>query len=187
MKKLFNKKIFKIIYKIFKILFLIFIILLLLYKFITNKTINNIGIYKTEKSQFEAMYKYNDIIIINKKKTYKENDIILYKPNELYDSSNLTISKITKIDGNNIYTKGENKRLENPKFNKNNIYGIVKRKSKILTSFDKFLSNNLSYFLVVILPLIIILIIEIIISFYSLKCEKDRINAKEVLKKYKKK
>ena len=102
-----------------------------------------------------------DNIIVKKQDNYKVGDIVTYKADEVY-----VTHRITKINGNQITTKGDANTSEDPPFDKKNILGKFVYKSALLN----FMINNK---IIIILMVIIVYLLEEIIKKSNKKVVDD--------------
>jgi signal peptidase I len=93
-----------------------------------------------------------DNIIVKKQNDYKVGDIVTYHIDDVY-----VTHRITKIEGNNVTTKGDANTTEDPPFEKKDILGKFVYKSDLLN----FIVRNK---IIVILVVIIIYLLEGIIK-----------------------
>lgn len=102
-----------------------------------------------------------DNIIVKKQDNYKVGDIVTYKADEVY-----VTHRITKINGNQITTKGDANTTEDPPFDRKNILGKFVYKSNLLN----FMINNK---IIIILIVIIVYLLEGIIKKSNKKVVDD--------------
>lgn len=102
-----------------------------------------------------------DNIIVKKQDNYKVGDIVTYKSDEVY-----VTHRITKINGNQITTKGDANTTEDPPFDRKNILGKFVYKSNLLN----FMINNK---IIIILIVIIVYLLEGIIKKSNKKVVDD--------------
>jgi len=102
-----------------------------------------------------------DNIIVKKQDNYKVGDIVTYKSDEVY-----VTHRITKINGNQITTKGDANTNEDPPFDRKNILGKFVYKSNLLN----FMINNK---IIIILIVIIVYLLEEIIKKSNKKVVDD--------------
>ena len=93
-----------------------------------------------------------DNIIVKKQNNYKVGDIVTYHIDDVY-----VTHRITKIEGNNVTTKGDANTTEDPPFEKKEILGKFVYKSNLLN----FIVRNK---IIIILVVIIIYLLEGIIK-----------------------
>lgn len=93
-----------------------------------------------------------DNIIVKKQNNYKVGDIVTYHIDDVY-----VTHRITKIEGNNVTTKGDANTTEDPPFEKKDILGKFVYKSNLLN----FIVRNK---IIIILVVIIIYLLEGIIK-----------------------
>ena len=102
-----------------------------------------------------------DNIIVKKQNDYKVGDIVTYHIDNVY-----VTHRITKIEGNEITTKGDANTTEDPSFNKKDILGKFVYKSDLLN----FVVRNK---IIIILVVIIIYLLEGIIKKSNKKVVDD--------------
>lgn len=181
MKKLFDKKVFKIIKTILNIIIyvlcLLFLLVVCLQRFSDNKiAFFNYRMFTVASGSMEPQYNIGDVLIAKKKKAedIKVGDSVSY----LGSSGNFENKVIThkvisiEIDENGKYlfhTKGIANLVEDPVVYYDQLYGVIIYKASILSFMYKIISTKYGLFLFIIIPLFYIIGSEIL----SIMLEKE--------------
>ena len=181
MKKLFDKKVFKIIKIILNIIIyvlcLLFLLVVCLQRFSDNKiAFFNYRMFTVASGSMEPQYNIGDVLIAKKKKAedIKVGDSVSY----LSSSGNFKNKVIThkvisiEIDENGKYlfhTKGIANLVEDPVVYYDQLYGVIIYKASILSFMYKIISTKYGLFLFIIIPLFYIIGSEIL----SIMLEKE--------------
>lgn len=181
MKKLFDKKVFKIIKIILNIIIyvlcLLFLLVVCLQRFSDNKiAFFNYRMFTVASGSMEPQYNIGDVLIAKKKKAedIKVGDSVSY----LGSSGNFKNKVIThkvisiEIDENGKYlfhTKGIANLVEDPVVYYDQLYGVIIYKASILSFMYKIISTKYGLFLFIIIPLFYIIGSEIL----SIMLEKE--------------
>ena len=181
MKKLFDKKAFKIIKTILNIIIyvlcLLFLLVVCLQRFSDNKiAFFNYRMFTVASGSMEPQYNIGDVLIAKKKKAedIKVGDSVSY----LGSSGNFENKVIThkvisiEIDENGKYlfhTKGIANLVEDPVVYYDQLYGVIIYKASILSFMYKIISTKYGLFLFIIIPLFYIIGSEIL----SIMLEKE--------------
>ena len=181
MKKLFDKKVFKIIKTILNIIIyvlcLLFLLVVCLQRFSDNKiAFFNYRMFTVASGSMEPQYNIGDVLIAKKKKAedIKVGDSVSY----LGSSGNFKNKVIThkvisiEIDENGKYlfhTKGIANLVEDPVVYYDQLYGVIIYKASILSFMYKIISTKYGLFLFIIIPLFYIIGSEIL----SIMLEKE--------------
>ena len=178
MRKVLNSRIFKIIYTVFVIIFTIFIASYLLFICLERKTIFDYAFYIVPDNSMQRSYSKNDVVVAKKidKLILEVGNDIVYYGNAGGLEGRLIIHRITSIDNSNkkdvlFTTQSINSSLPDPAIQKKAILGKVLGKVDILTSFNHLVKNQMGFFLVIFLPLVLILTVEIMKTMIALKLE----------------
>lgn len=140
-----------IVIDVFIVILLVSIVFGILNK---NKPISvfNYYFFTVMSGSMEKTLYVGDSIIVKKMDTYKVGDIVTYKKDNFY-----VTHRIVKIDGDEVTTKGDANKLEDPSFDRKNILGKFVYKSD-------WLNFLVRYRIIIALGLIIIFLIESIIK-----------------------
>lgn len=179
MRKVLNSRIFKIIYTVFVIVFALIISCYILFICLEGKKVFDYAYYIVPDNSMKGSYRKNDVIAvkdIDKIILEVGNDIAYYGTAGGLEGK-LIIHRIVSIDNSNkkeilFTTQSVKAPLPDPSIRKKDILGKVMGKVNILTHFNRIVKNQIGFFLVIFLPLVLILIIEIIKTSISLKLEK---------------
>ena len=139
-----------------KILFRIFVILTSLFIIVSIFTMFHISflgfrIYRIGSGSMSPYLKVNDYILIKESKEYEKNDVVTYKTeNEEY-----VTHRIIYIDENEIITKGDSNKIEDPPINENMIIGKVVARLGMLGFILYLFSNPISWILLFLFGIII--------------------------------
>lgn len=185
MKKLKDNKVFKIIKKVINVLLVIFCILFLLVvclqRFSNNRlSIFNYRMFTVVSGSMEPKYTIGDVLIAKSVPAdeIKVGDSISYEGKiSGFDEQIVThqVVRIEKdVDGNYIYhTKGLSNLVEDPAVYYNQVYGVVKHKSVVLSAIYKIVMTKFGMFIFIVIPIFYIVSSEMI-SYMIEKEEKRR-------------
>lgn len=185
------KKFFKIVFNIVKYLYLfvlvIYLVFICIHRLSIDTSIFGYRLFTMDNNEMAPKYKYNDIVVVKE-----------YNPDELKVGNDISYlgdccgqggmiinHRIIKIDkeSNKIITKGINSSLEDPEIKYKQVIGKVIGILPGINFLHHILKNQIGFFIVVFLPLmitIIVLIIETIKDIKKGKQEKeDKKNIKE--------
>lgn len=180
MKKIKENKIFKIVKNILKVLITIFILIIvgvILIQRIFNNNFSLAGfrIYTVATGSMVPEYNVLDIIITKTKdmNEIKIGDDVVYlgKEGDFYNKivTHRVIGK-QETDGKTYFrTKGIANRSEDPLIDETQIYGVVLKKSFILSFISKLVNSNVGFYLLILIPGAILITLEII----------DKVNKKD--------
>ena len=129
-------------------------------------------------NSMKGAYNKDDVIVVKKIDNIiieLGNDIAYYGVSDGLENK-LIIHRIVRIDNSNkkeilFITQSIDSALPDPAIHKENIIGMVTGKVPILTEFNHLIKNQIGFFLLIVLPLIIILTIEIMRTSILLKIE----------------
>ena len=181
MRKVLNSRIFKIIYTVFVIIFVIFIGSFLAFNIIKGKSIFGYRLYTMPDNTMVNVYKKNDVLLVkNTDNSILElgDDIAYYGISDGLENR-LIIHRIVRIDNSNakdilFVTQGIKIALPDPVIHRKNIIGIVEGKVPILSELNQFLKTQIGFFILIVLPLILILVIEIFKTSILMDLEKNK-------------
>lgn len=166
-------KILKGIFKVFKILLTLLIILIvsiiLLQRVFNNKV--SIGGYRIFTIITESMvpaYNVFDVIIAKSvdAENIKVGDDVVYLGNEGSFADKIITHRVIEIEKeNNTYnftTQGIANTGIDPVINESQIYGVVAKKSTILSFISKLVNNSFGFYFLILIPLAILIVSEIV-------------------------
>lgn len=185
MRKIFNNKIFRIIYSIFKTVVLTFLVLYLVFVIIqrvtNNSSIMGYRVFTVATGSMEPVYNVNDVILVKKidTKNIKIGDDITY----LYESRGKQMIITHRVigfekdsDGNVKYIlKGINNEVEDDPVGANQIYGKVIGKVYIINFINHVVKNIYGFFFLVFLPLVLVIFLEVADTIVEIKVEKNEL------------
>lgn len=188
MREVLNSRIFKIIYTVFVISFALIISCYIFFVFLEGKKIFDYAYYIVPDNSMKGSYQKNDVVAIkdiDKLILEVGNDIAYYGTAGGLEGK-LIIHRIVSIDNSNkkdvlFTTQSIKSPLPDPSIHKKDILGKVMGKVNILTHFNRIIKNQVGFFVVIFLPLVLILVVEIIKTSISLKLEKISITESELL------
>ena len=158
------KKVLNVFFKILKIIFIVFLVIYLFFvvvhKISSSRSIFHYRIYTVKDNTMLSKYEFNDIVLvkdINSKKLVKNNIIAFYDSID----KRVVFHKIVDIKDNSFTTKGIKSNYTDPTVSSDMIIGKVVNKLVVVSFFNHILSNIIGFFLLIVLPLIIILLGEI--------------------------
>lgn len=133
----------KIIQKILNILFYITMLIIVIYiviigynRYVKKEqilSINNYYLFKIASGSMEDKINTGDYIIVKRSNNYKVGDVVTYK-----ESNHYITHRITKINGNEITTRGDANNSDDNPIKKDQILGKMVFRAYIIT----FISNN---------------------------------------------
>ncbi len=167
-KKIF-RIVFKVIYQIIVIICLILAAVIIMQKVTdSNRSIAGYRIFRVITGSMEPEYDVGEVVIskeVPTKDIKVGNDIVYIGRNGEY-SGKIIMHSVIAIDkdenGNyNFHAKGlHSSSVEDPQIKENQIYGVVKYKSKILTVLYKLATNIYTVFVI-----ILVLVLNVFIAF----------------------
>jgi hypothetical protein len=161
MKSVFNNKLFRLIFKTLKVfyitLFFIYIFFNIIIKLSININLFGYYLYPMDTNSMNDIYNVGDVLIVKDTKNIKTSNDILYKYNDRY-----IISRVYKIDNNNIYTKNTNSNYLNEVITYKELMGKVIYKNELLTFFYNIFNNLLFVLICILIPILIVIILDIL-------------------------
>lgn len=179
------KKVGKIIKTIFNSIVIIFVLLFLLVVCLqrfSNNQITFLGyrMFSVASSSMAPDYQVGDVLIvkITEPEDIKVGDSVTYYGKVGSFANKVITHQVIKIekdvDGNRIFhTKGISNLVEDPLVYEDQIYGVVKRKSELLSFIYKVINTKYGMFLLIIVPIFYIIGSEML-SFMLENEEKRR-------------
>lgn len=168
--------IFKILYQIIVIICLILAAIIILQKVTaSNKSIAGYRVFRVITGSMEPEYDVGEVVIskeINPKDIKVGDDIVYFGKYGDYNGKIIMHSVVaieTDENGNlNFHAKGlHSSSVEDPQIKANQIYGVVKYKSEVLTVLYKLATNIYSVFVIV-----LVLVLNVFVAFRSPKKQK---------------
>ena len=180
MKNLKNHKIIKwtlLLFRIIIITIIAFIVGIIVIQRVFNNNIS-IGGYRIFTIITESMvpkYKVHDVVIskTTEANKIKIGDDLVYLGKEGDFNGKIITHQVIGIEENNGYifrTKGIANTGEDPLVKEDQVYGIVVKKSVILSTISKAVNNPFGFYFLILIPLAILIVLEII----------DRVKEKEI-------
>lgn len=184
------KKVFRFIFSFIKILFIIFLSFylgfIILQRLSGNKSIMGYRLFSVATGSMIGVYNVNDVIVV---KDYDSNklkvgDDIAYRGERGGFEGMLITHRIIKIEKNDsgkkvFYTKGVNSTVEDPSIESRQILGKVVGVVPIITQLNHIMKNQLGFFFLIFLPIVLVLVIEVIKTIKELKKEKSILSEKK--------
>ena len=188
MKKLKNNKVLKTIFTIIKTFIIIvsleFILVVFLQRFSNNKlSLFNYRIFAVATGSMKPKYNIGDVLIskdVNPSKL-KVGDNISYLGTQSNFKGKVITHQIVKIekdeDGKLLFhTKGIANLVEDPVVKESQVYGKVIYKTILLSYIYKFVSTSTGFGLIIVIPLILMVGYEILVTLLEKK--EEEINSK---------
>lgn len=175
------KKVLKVIFNIAKYLYIfvliIYLVFICIHRISIDSSILGYRLFTINNSEMAPKYKVNDIVIVQdyNPDKLKVGDNISYI-GDCCGQGGMTINhKIVKIDkeSNKITTKGINSGLEDPEIKYKQVIGKIIGILPVINFLHHVLKNEIGFFIVVFLPLMIAIIIQIIGVIRDMKKEPD--------------
>ena len=185
MKKLVNNKVFRIITKTIKYILIVFLLLFVfvvfLQRFSNNKvSFFNYRIFAVVTGSMAPKYNVGDILISKDvpAEDIKPGDTISYVGKNYNFEGKIITHEVVDIlkdeDGKLMFkTKGINNLVLDPIVKEDQVYGVVKHKSPVLSFIYKIVNTTAGFYIFIILPLLYIVGSEVIFSLMD-KEEKRR-------------
>jgi len=190
------KKVFKIIFNIAKFVYiftlLVYLVFICIHRLSIDRSILGYRVFTINNDEMNPKYKVNDIIVTKdyNPSKLKVGDDISYLGTCCGQGGMIVNHRIIKVDkeSNKITTKGINSSIEDPEIKYKQVIGKVVGILPVISFLHHILKNQIGFFLVVFLPIviaIIVLIIETIKDIKREKLEKDKLDIVEDNKKTK--
>ena len=171
------KKALKIGFNIIKYLYLFILVIYLIFisfhRLSIDRSILGYRVFTIDNNEMSPKYKVNDIIVV---KNYNPNklkigDNISYLGNCCGQGGMIINHKIVKIDkeANKIVTKGINSSVYDPEIKYNQVIGKIVGILPVINFLHHILKNYIGFFLVVVMPLAIAIIVLIIETMKDVK------------------
>lgn len=181
--KIRENKLLKFLIKVVRIIVAIFIVLvvaLILIQRVFNNKIS-LGGYRIFTIITESMvpeYKVNDVIISKEIDASKINvgDDVVYLGKEDTFKDKIITHRVIEIDDSENIRKFTTQGIANtgvdPEIDETQIYGVVIRKSVILSTISKLVNNSIGFYFFILVPTVFLIFLEII-DFTKEKKEED--------------
>lgn len=174
------KKVCKIIFNIIKCLYLfvlfVYLIFICIHRLSIDTSIFGYRLFTVDNNEMYPKYKVNDIIVVKDYDTnkLKVGDNISYLGDCCGQGGMIINHKIIKIDkeSNKITTKGINTKVEDPEIKYKQVIGKIVGILPVINFLHHVLKNYIGFFLVVVFPLVIAIIVLIIETMKDIKKEK---------------
>ena len=180
------KKVLKILFNIVKYTYLfvliIYLVFICVHRLSIDGSVLGYRLFTINNNEMSPKYNFNDIIVV---KDYdpsklKVGDNISYLGDCCGQGGMIINHKIVKIDKelNKITTKGINSSIEDPEIKYKQVIGKVVGILPVINFLHHILKNPIGFFIVVVLPLVIAIIVLIIETIKDIKkesLEKDKL------------
>lgn len=185
MEKIFNCKIFRVIYEVLK--GLLFLIMFLYIAFICiqrvsgNSGIMGYHLYTVATGSMTGVYNVNDVIVVKTFDTskLKVGDDVAYVGNRGGLEDKLVTHRIIKIedgeDGRIFTTKGVSNQVEDPSITSNQIVGKVTGVLPVVTQLNHIIKSQAGFFCLIFCPLVLVIVLEILQTITDIKLEKNEL------------
>lgn len=178
MKKFLNI-IFNIIKYIYLFVLIIYLIFICIHRLSIDTSVLGYRVFTINNDEMYPKYKVNDIIVV---KDYDANklkigDNISYLGDCCGQGGMIINHKIIKIDkeSNKITTKGINTEVEDPEIKYKQVIGKIVGILPVINFLHHILKNQIGFFVVVFLPLVITIVVLIIRTIKDIKKEKNEV------------
>ncbi len=185
MEKIFNCKIFRVIYEFLK--GLLFLIMFLYIAFICiqrvsgNSGIMGYHLYTVATGSMTGVYNVNDVIVVKTFDTskLKVGDDVAYVGNRGGLEDKLVTHRIIKIedgeDGRIFTTKGVSNQVEDPSITSSQIVGKVTGVLPVVTQLNHIIKSQAGFFCLIFCPLVLVIVLEILQTITDIKLEKNEL------------
>ncbi len=185
MEKIFNCKIFRVIYEVLK--GLLFLIMFLYIAFICiqrvsgNSGIMGYHLYTVATGSMTGVYNVNDVIVVKTFDTskLKVGDDVAYVGNRGGLEDKLVTHRIIKIedgeDGRIFTTKGVSNQVEDPSITSSQIVGKVTGVLPVVTQLNHIIKSQAGFFCLIFCPLVLVIVLEILQTITDIKLEKNEL------------
>ena len=168
---------FSIIKYIYLFVLIIYLIFICIHRLSIDTSILGYRVFTINNDEMYPKYKVNDIIVVKEYDTnkLKIGDNISYLGDCCGQGGMIINHKIIKIDkeSNKITTKGINSEIEDPEIRYKQVIGKIVGILPVINYLHHILKNQIGFFIVVFLPLVITIIVLIIRTIKDIKKEKN--------------
>ena len=182
----FSNKIFKFTFGLLRFIvygFLIIYVAFILFQRVTNNSsFMGYRFFNVATGSMIPVYDIHDVIIVKEvdASTLKVGDDVAYKGTRGGLEGKIITHRIIKIEEKNngdleYFTKGVNRRAEDPSILANQILGIVEGKLFFINQINHIVKSNAGFFFLVFCPLVLVIALEIAQSVIEYKLEKNEI------------
>lgn len=186
-KKIFDSKVFKIIFGFVKALFILLLVaylaFVLIQRFSGNESVLGYRLFTVASGSMSGVYEIDDVIAVKDwdNSKYKVGDDIAYKGEKGGMKGLLITHRIIKIEkdknGDRVYTtKGVNSTVEDPTIVDRQILGKVVGKVPVITQLNHITKDRNGFFFLIFCPLLLVIIIEVIRTVIEIKHVKSELN-----------
>ena len=173
MKKIMDNKFLKIMVGLIRtvvwIIAIMVVILILVQRVFNNKVaIGNYRIFTIASGSMLPEYKIMDVILVGSKDfdKIKVGDDLVYMGKEDSYKDKIITHRVINIENKNgefeFTTKGINNPLEDPIVNQNQVFGVVKYKTIVLSFLSAILNNSYGFYFLIFVPIAFLIFLEII-------------------------
>lgn len=187
MKKLFDNKIFKILFGIIKFLFVAVIVLYLLFilvqRFSGNKSVFGYRVFTVATGSMSGVYEINDVIAVRDCDVHKlkVGDDVAYQGNRGGYEGMLITHRIIEIEKDDetgellFTTKGVNSPAADPSISETQILGKVVGIVPFISLLNHVVKSQLGFFLLIFCPLVLVIVLEVLQTITEIQVEKNEI------------
>lgn len=186
MKKIFDNKVFKLLFGFIKAFFIIVIVLYLIFiliqRFTGNRSVFGYRLFTVATGSMAGVYEINDVIAVKNFDTnkLKVGDDVAYQGSRgglegLLITHRIIKIEVTEENGKIFTTKGVNSSTADPSITADQILGKVVGVVPIITLLNHVVKNQLGFFILVFCPLVLIIVLEILQTITDIKVEKNEL------------
>lgn len=186
MQKLFNNKIFQVVYGIFRTivvsLLVMYLAFIVIQRLTNNSSIFGYRVFTVATGSMEPVYMVNDVILVKDVDidTLRVGDDVAYLGNSSVNRGLVITHRIVRIEPNEVgevryYLKGVNNEYEDPSISGSQIYGKVVGKVYIINFINHVVKNMYGFFFLVFCPLVLVIFLEIADTIIDIKVSKNEL------------
>lgn len=186
MQKLFNNKIFQVVYGIFRTivvsLLVMYLAFIVIQRLTNNSSIFGYRVFTVATGSMEPVYMVNDVILVKDVDidTLRVGDDVAYLGNSSVNRGLVITHRIVRIEPNEVgevryYLKGVNNEYEDPSISGSQIYGKVVGKVYVINFINHVVKNMYGFFFLVFCPLVLVIFLEIADTIIDIKVSKNEL------------
>lgn len=186
MQKLFNNKIFQVVYGIFRTivvsLLVVYLAFIVIQRLTNNSSIFGYRVFTVATGSMEPVYMVNDVILVKDVDidTLRVGDDVAYLGNSSVNRGLVITHRIVRIEPNEVgevryYLKGVNNEYEDPSISGSQIYGKVVGKVYVINFINHVVKNMYGFFFLVFCPLVLVIFLEIADTIIDIKVSKNEL------------
>lgn len=181
-KKIFDNKIFKFIFKTVE--FLIFAVIIvylgfmIIQRFSGDRSVFGYRVYTVATGSMEGVYDINDVIAVKDCDTnkLKVGDDIAYRGTRGGFEGLLVTHRIIKIEdssdgGKLFFTQGVKSTVADPSITASQIVGKVEGKVPVITTLNHVVRSQIGFFFCVFCPMVLVIVLEVLQTITDIKIE----------------